>query len=114
MTIKLPPAVENSLRDAVLGGEFASLDDAMTQAAGLLLERLRSRHQSSGALANPPVLATPAAARETKDAGPHQPIWEVFEEIAASIPEAEWSKLPADGAEQHDHYIYGTPKRLVP
>jgi hypothetical protein len=41
----------------------------------------------------------------------HKPIWEEFEEIAASIPDQEWAKLPVDGAEQHDHYIYGTPKR---
>jgi hypothetical protein len=40
-----------------------------------------------------------------------KPIWEVFQEIAASIPDEEWAKLPVDGAEQHDHYIYGTPKR---
>ena len=40
-----------------------------------------------------------------------KPIWEEFEEIAASIPDEEWAKLPVDGAEQHDHYIYGTPKR---
>jgi len=41
----------------------------------------------------------------------HKPIWEEFEEIAASIPNEEWAKLPVDGADQHDHYIYGTPKR---
>ena len=40
-----------------------------------------------------------------------KPIWEVFQEITASIPDEEWAKLPVDGAEQHDHYIYGTPKR---
>lgn len=26
-------------------------------------------------------------------------------------PPEELAKLPPDGAEQHDHYIYGTPKR---
>jgi hypothetical protein len=41
----------------------------------------------------------------------HKPIWEVFQEITARIPDEEWAKLPVDGAEQHDHYIYGTPKR---
>jgi Arc/MetJ-type ribon-helix-helix transcriptional regulator len=42
MTINLPPTVENSLRDAVHSGQFASMDDAMTEAARLLLERLES------------------------------------------------------------------------
>jgi hypothetical protein len=27
------------------------------------------------------------------------------------LPEEELRKLPHDGAEQHDHYIYGTPKK---
>lgn len=38
-------------------------------------------------------------------------IWEVAEEIRRNVPAEEWDKLPVDGAEQHDHYIYGTPKR---
>ncbi len=40
-----------------------------------------------------------------------RPIWEVIAEISASVPDEEWAKLPADGAEQHDHYLYGSPKR---
>jgi predicted RNase H-like HicB family nuclease len=42
-----------------------------------------------------------------------RPIWETFEDFANSIPEEVLAKLPTDGAEQHDHYIYGTPKRSV-
>ncbi|MEA5469225.1 hypothetical protein [Spirulina sp. 06S082] len=40
-----------------------------------------------------------------------RPIWEVFEEFTENIPEEVVAKLPTDGADQHDHYIYGTPKR---
>jgi hypothetical protein len=32
-------------------------------------------------------------------------------EIWAYIPDEIRAKLPADGASQHDHYIYGVPKR---
>jgi plasmid stability protein len=32
-------------------------------------------------------------------------------EIWADMPEEVRAKLPADGADQHDHYIYGVPKR---
>lgn len=39
------------------------------------------------------------------------PIGEVIAEISASVPDEEWAKLPTDGAEQHDHYLYGSPKR---
>jgi hypothetical protein len=42
---------------------------------------------------------------------PRKPIWERILERSAAIPDKEWDKLPVDGAEQHDHYIYGTPKR---
>jgi hypothetical protein len=52
------------------------------------------------ALANPPATAPT-----------HKPIWEVFQELSASVPDEVWDALPTDLAEQHDHYIYGTPKR---
>jgi hypothetical protein len=43
------------------------------------------------------------------EAGPT--VWEIFEGIWGNIPEEEFEKLPKDGALEHDHYIYGTPKR---
>jgi antitoxin component of MazEF toxin-antitoxin module len=39
------------------------------------------------------------------------PIWERIAALVADAPPEELAKLPADGASQHDHYIYGTPKR---
>ena len=33
------------------------------------------------------------------------------EQLVADIPEDVLNNLPADSAQQHDHYIYGTPKR---
>src|SRR5262249_6690627 len=42
-----------------------------------------------------------------------KPIWELFEEASRTIPDEELDRLPTDGAAQHDHYIYGTPKRPV-
>lgn len=35
----------------------------------------------------------------------------MMEEIWSQIPAEEMAKLPADLAAEHDHYIYGTPKR---
>jgi hypothetical protein len=40
-------------------------------------------------------------------------IWEVAAELVAEIPEEDLAGLPIDGAAQHDHYIYGTPKRTL-
>jgi hypothetical protein len=72
----------------------------MTEAASLLVQRLNQEQAQ----------ATPAASGI--DAGqPSKPIWERILERSAAIPDEEWDKVPVDGAEQHDHYIYGTPKR---
>ena len=101
MTIHLPPSLEKPILAAVHSGRYASLDDAMTEAASLLVERLKQEQ----AAAKPPVT-------NQADAAPaYKPIWEVAAEIRKSIPAEEWAKLPKDGAEQLDHYIYGSPKR---
>jgi Arc/MetJ-type ribon-helix-helix transcriptional regulator len=90
MTIRLPENLERSVLAEVDSGRVASVDDAIAEAVRLWL---RQRD-------------------DTGQAAPtRKPIWDVFEEISSEIPEEEWAKLPADGAEQHDHYIYGTPKR---
>jgi Arc/MetJ-type ribon-helix-helix transcriptional regulator len=41
MTIRLPENVERSIREAVKSGQFASIDEAMTEAARLLLRRTK-------------------------------------------------------------------------
>lgn len=35
----------------------------------------------------------------------------ILEGMERDIPQAEWGKLPTDGAEEHDHYLYGSPKK---
>ena len=46
----------------------------------------------------------PAARAEAK------PIWQLFEEAARSLPQEEIDRAPTDLSEQHDHYLYGSPK----
>lgn len=48
---------------------------------------------------------------EIIDSQTKKPVWEAFEEIMQDVPEQELKKLPKDGALEHDHYIYGTPKK---
>ncbi|MGA2703411.1 MAG: hypothetical protein ABSH35_20225 [Isosphaeraceae bacterium] len=101
MTIQLPENLEKPILAAVHRGRYASLDDAMAAAASLLVQRLKQEQPQ----------AEQPSASQAEPAPKHKPIWEEFAEIAATIPDEEWAKLPTDGAEQHDHYIYGTPKR---
>lgn len=54
---------------------------------------------------------------EPKDSGngervtTRKSIWEEIGEIAGQVPEEAWEQVPTDGAEQHDHYLYGAPKK---
>lgn len=42
---------------------------------------------------------------------PRLPFWERIAALTADAPPEELDKLPADGAAQVDHYLYGHPKR---
>ena len=37
----------------------------------------------------------------------------IFEDLSNEIPLEEWQELPSDGAENHDHYLYGAPKKTT-
>ena len=43
----------------------------------------------------------------------YKPIWEIADELFGAIPDEELARLPVDGAAQHDHYLYGLPKRSL-
>jgi Arc/MetJ-type ribon-helix-helix transcriptional regulator len=101
MTIHLPEDLERSIRAEVQSGHFASVDDAIAEAWRTFQLRRDLRPAGQGRSAASEDVSTPAP----------RPIWEEIEEITAGIPDEEFRKLPVDGAEQHDHYIYGTPKR---
>jgi Arc/MetJ-type ribon-helix-helix transcriptional regulator len=102
MTIHLPEYLENPILEAVHSGRYASLNDAMAEAASLLVQRLKQEQAQ----------AKPPAPSQGEGGGrAHKPIWERILERCAAISDEEWDKLPVDGAEQHDHYIYGVPTR---
>jgi hypothetical protein len=85
----------------VHSGRYASLDDAMAEAASLLVQRLEQEQTQ---------VKQPAA--NQVDTSPNRkPVWERILERTAAIPDEEFDKLPSDLAEQHDHYLYGVPKR---
>ena len=41
----------------------------------------------------------------------HKPLGDIAADLLHDVPDDDFAQLPVDGAEQHDHYIYGTPKR---
>jgi hypothetical protein len=41
---------------------------------------------------------------------PEDSILDFLEEVWRTVPQEEWDLLPHDGALNHDHYLYGTPK----
>ncbi|HYH87079.1 MAG TPA: hypothetical protein VEX60_16625 [Pyrinomonadaceae bacterium] len=52
-----------------------------------------------------------AMEREIRLDGDERPLWEMVDAIMRHVPEEVLNNLPADGAEQHDHYLYGSPKK---
>ncbi len=40
-----------------------------------------------------------------------KPLWEIADDLLKDVPQEVLDRLPTDGAAQHDHYLYGTPKR---
>ncbi len=50
---------------------------------------------------------TPQELTQRKRKNP--PAWEMILEIMKDLPEEDVERLSADGSDQHDHYIYGTP-----
>jgi hypothetical protein len=84
-----------------------SIPVLIAQALEELQEHVHSQQsngETRGGDADQPVPPSQKAAK---------PIWEQFIAASLTIPDEEWDRLPIDGATQHDHYIYGTPKRPV-
>ena len=40
-----------------------------------------------------------------------QTIWQKIRARAKHIPDEVWDQIPTDSADNHDHYLYGTPKQ---
>ena len=67
------------------------------------LDGLQEHIRAHGAQAPSP---TPSPAPTRK------PLREVAADLLKDVPQEVLDRLPTDGAAQHDHYIYGTPKRV--
>jgi hypothetical protein len=74
---------------------------AYAEAHGLTVEQwfLQLAEQASPSSSEPPTVED------------NRPIWEIFVDSMKDVPAEILATMPKDGASQHDHYIYGWPKR---
>jgi hypothetical protein len=96
ITLPLQPQEEARLR-------------ALAQAKGLPPE-LIVREALDRLLAEEPEIVPAPAVEAEPDS---RPIWEVIVDNMKDVPPDVMAAMPRDGASQHDHYIYGWPKREV-
>jgi len=50
--------------------------------------------------------------KELRFDGEDKSIWDVIDTVMRHVPEEALNCLPTDGAEQHDHYLYDSPKKV--
>jgi hypothetical protein len=48
---------------------------------------------------------------ERQKSQPAKTLWDAIQNIVKDVPDEVWERLPTDGSEQHDHYLYGSPKK---
>jgi hypothetical protein len=94
MTIVLSSDLDARVHEKMHSAGYQSPEDVIREA----LNALDAQEQ----------LQSPPSAEEHKPAA--LPIWEQFEQAGLALPEKVLAALPSDGASEHDHYIYGTPK----
>ena len=98
MKLEIKPEVEAGLlAEAQVRGLSleAYLDEVLERAA-------HRRAIALGGLQHQPISAVESS---------NLPISEVITDIMKDVPDEVFDRLPADGASQVDHYIYGLPKR---
>jgi hypothetical protein len=78
-----------------------------------LMALARARGQSADALVREALDSILAAAPDPADEPKPElrPIWEMIVDNMKDVPPEEFARLPKDGASEHDHYLYGHPKR---
>jgi putative addiction module CopG family antidote len=92
MNVPLSENWQHFVREEVQSGRFPSETAVLEEALALLRRRELEQVQQQ---------ATNGA----------RPIGEIIDELMSDVPDEVLDRLPIDGAAQHDHYIYATPKR---
>jgi Arc/MetJ-type ribon-helix-helix transcriptional regulator len=95
MNVPLSEHWQRFVREEVRSGRFPS--EAAVLEESLALLKQQREHEASK--------PSPRNGTGTR------PIGEIIDELMSDVPDDVLDRLPVDGAAQHDHYIYGTPKR---
>jgi hypothetical protein len=85
-----------------LSDEQAAVLQAQAAQEGLTVDAWLQRMAEQYALAPPP---------SSTSLPDQRPIWEIIAERMKTVPAEVFERLPQDGASEHDHYLYGSPKR---
>jgi hypothetical protein len=102
MDIRFTPEIERIVQYHQASGAYRSPESVLTQA----LYALRELE------AMPKTEKTKSAAQRKEKTGKDAPsVLDIIRDAWEAIPDEEFEAMPEDGAEQVDHYIYGTPKR---
>lgn len=104
----VPPAapepsewIEKSYTHGRIAGRREALTEAEKMAGGILsADRVAEKL--------PPIIIPPGEKVVEED---DKPIWEKIADMAQALPDSAIAGLPTDGASQHDHYLYGSPKK---
>jgi Arc/MetJ-type ribon-helix-helix transcriptional regulator len=94
MILSLPPDLDARIQQKVTEAGYQTPDEVIRKA----LDALDAKEQQEASL--------PAKKKRST-----LPVWQRFQNVVRSIPEDELATLPPDGASEHDHYLYGVPKR---
>ena len=95
MPIFLPPDLDARIQQKITEAGYRTPDEVIRKA----LDALDAKEQQE----------TPPLTKEKKRSV--TPVWQRFQDAVRSISEKELDTLPPDGASEHDHYLYGIPKR---
>ena len=97
LTIELPDELEEPLKTRAQAQGVS--------AAGYVQSVLEHALEIPEQEVKPPLDGQPEHRRALRS------IFDVIAENMKDVPPEEFAKLPKDGADEHDHYLYGSPKR---
>ena len=95
MPVSLPQDLDERIQQKVIQAGYRTPDEVIRKALDALDAQEQQQVRQRGRVRKKAAI----------------PVWQRFQNAASSIPGEELALLPQDGASEHDHYLYGIPKR---
>ncbi len=106
MKLSFSLETERLIEEKISSGRYQSADEVVRECLKLLDER-----DNGGPPAPAEKAATEQAEPSADAAGKVTDLVELFESIAAEVPDSVWETVPRDLAQNHEHYLYGSKKQ---